>query len=72
MQNLQKLIDSEIKEHYCQPVLEGSDVFKNIQKIHDWRNYTNQFKTVWNELTLREKQIIFCMAENQARNEEWD
>lgn len=46
--------------------------FSKTDKVHDWRNYVGEFKDCWDELTLREKQIIFIMADRQASNEEWD
>lgn len=47
--------------------------FENISKVHDWRNYIpDEIKEIWNDLTLREKQLLFIMAEQQADKEEWE
>lgn len=47
--------------------------FEKASKIHDWRNYVpDEFEKEWNNLTLREKQIIFVLADKQASEEEWD
>ena len=47
--------------------------FDKATRVHDWRNYVPQeFKDKWDDFTLREKEIIFKMAEIQADNEEWD
>lgn len=46
--------------------------FNNVGKVHDWRNYVGEFVDCWSELTPRERQIIFVMANEQASKEEWD
>lgn len=47
--------------------------FEETGKVHDWRNYIpDEFIEEWEQLTLREKQIIYILAEKQASNEEWE
>jgi len=47
--------------------------FEKATKIHDWRNYVpDQLIEDWNNLTMRERQIIYFMAEERASIEEWD
>jgi len=47
--------------------------FKNINPVHDWRNYVDDvFKDNWKSLTIREKQIIYILCENKADAEVWD
>ena len=46
--------------------------FKQKSKVHDWKNYVGDFEYFWDELTLREKQIIYVLAEQQANAEYWD
>lgn len=47
--------------------------FDKANKVHDWRNHvTSDFIDIWDNLSLREKQIIYIMAEQQANKEEWD
>lgn len=47
--------------------------FKNKSKVHDWRNYVPfDWQKNWEQLTERERKIIFVMAEIQADKEEWD
>lgn len=43
------------------------------QTLHDWRRYVPDiWRQIWSELTEREKQIIFVMAETQADLEEYE
>ena len=46
--------------------------FKKTSKFHDWKNYVGDFEYFWSELTLREKQIIYVLAKQQADAEYWD
>lgn len=47
--------------------------FEEAGKVHDWRNHVpEEFEKEWDNLTLREKQIIHFMAEKEADREEWD
>lgn len=47
--------------------------FEKATKVHDWRNYVpDEFEKEWDNLTLREKQIIFVLADKQAFEEEWN
>lgn len=47
--------------------------FQEGGKVHNWRNYVPfELQSAWEELTLRERQIIFVMACEQADKEEWD
>jgi hypothetical protein len=46
--------------------------FKKKSKVHDWKNYVGDFEYFWDELTFREKQIIYVLAEQQASAEYWD
>jgi len=46
--------------------------FSRKEKVHDWRNYVGEFEFCWQELTPRERQIIFVLADERAGQEEWD
>ena len=51
----------------------GNPDFKKRNLIHDWRNHVPaEFIVEWINLTERERQIIYIMAERQADQEEWD
>jgi len=52
--------------------LEDAD-FTKIGRVHDWRNYVpEELQKDWNQLTERERQIIFVMADERASAEDWD
>lgn len=41
--------------------------------LHDWRKYVpEEIIEIWNDLTDRERKIIFIMCEPIADREEWD
>lgn len=47
--------------------------FKHTTKIHDWRNYIpHEFQIIWKELPIITRFALVIMAEEQARNEDWD
>lgn len=47
--------------------------FEGLRKVHDWRNYApEQYIRDWQNLTARERKIIFIMAEARANAEEWE
>lgn len=49
------------------------DVFQNIQKVHDWRNYVpDELIEGWDILTDTEKSIIHSFAVKRAGSEIWD
>lgn len=53
--------------------LTDEECFDDVRKVHDWRNYVpSEVVEVWNYLPLDARLIAFAMAENRARNEEWD
>lgn len=52
--------------------LEEEIDFENTDKYYDWRNYIGDFKDIWNNLTLREKKIIYIFCKQQADAEEVD
>ncbi len=50
-----------------------SPMFEDAKKCHDWRNHVHdEFISNWDNLTLREKKIIYIFAEDMANREEWD
>lgn len=47
--------------------------FSNKNKVHEWKNYIEDiYIRHWNELTDREKKIIYISCKEQADREEWD
>ncbi len=47
--------------------------FKSGGRVHNWKKYVpDNFESNWDNLSLREKKIIYFMAELQANREEWD
>lgn len=50
-----------------------SQNFNDVSRVHDWRNYVpDEIKEVWDNLTERERKLIFIMCEPIADREEWD
>lgn len=42
-------------------------------KVHDWRNYIPEpVMKRWRELSCETKMVAACMAEVQAKREEWE
>lgn len=47
--------------------------YKDISRVHDWRNYiSHDLVNIWHELTLFEKYLIYHCLEKQASEEVWD
>jgi len=47
--------------------------FEDATRVHDWRNHVlYQFTEDWENLTDREKKIIYIIAEDSANDEVWD
>lgn len=47
--------------------------FSFTGKVHNWRNYVPyEFISDWKDLTDRERAIIFYMANQQAKMEDWE
>ena len=47
--------------------------FSKTEMVHDWKNYVAEmYKEHWDELTDREKKIIFIECEMYSQREEWD
>lgn len=47
--------------------------FKSIGRVHDWRNYVpDAFISTWQDLSDRERAIIYLMAQDQSNAEEWE
>lgn len=47
--------------------------FENAKKAHDWRNYVSvELRKSWKTFTLKERRIIYTLANKIALSEEWD
>jgi len=68
MSDLDKLVIPEyIKRQLKNPEWEMAN------KVHDWRNYVELLlRENWKHFSMREKLIIYTMANSVANNEEWD
>ena len=68
MSNLEKLIQEEL-----QGINIDNPEFDKATKVHDWRSHVPyEIWGDWDMLTIRERQLVAIMANNQAMNEEWD
>ncbi len=73
---MKKFTNAVFKE-YGMPIKSDADLkdidFKNKSRVHEWKNYVQDFYVKnWQDLTYRERVIIYCEAEYQADKEEWD
>lgn len=58
-------------DHYAMHKFNECD-FEKASKVHDWKNHVpEELIPVWNDLTERERKIIFIMAESSATAEIW-
>lgn len=65
-------IDSKLEQTEYPDYLEDGR-FDKATPVHDWRNYVpSDLMYHWQELTLREKKIIYILASEQANKEEWE
>jgi hypothetical protein len=63
-------IETIIKVH--QETLE-SPQFESSFKVHDWRNHVPLLiRDIWGNLTMRERAIIYYLANWSADTEEWE
>lgn len=47
--------------------------FTNVGMVHDWRNHIPVFlKPIWHQLSLDAVIAFYMVAEQTAKNEEWD
>ena len=61
------LSDKELQDRVVNPR------FEDAGKIHDWRNHVlESWVENWTEFSVRERELIIIMAEQQANKEEWD
>jgi len=71
-----EFISAIFKAHDVSPRPESwlnNPEFEKADRIHDWRNHVSDiYKKEWKNLTYREKVIIYCEAEYEAHNEEWE
>lgn len=47
--------------------------FKDVSKVHDWRNYVpHEIRVNWINLTEREHKIIYLLCYERVDLEEWN
>lgn len=65
---LSKLLEQSSQEFDLE-----DDTFERAGRVHDWRNHIAKgIKSVWCELTKRERLLLALSAQRPADNEEWD
>ena len=73
--NVDEVIQEAIDEYYNrlsdEDLLSSID-FSNREKCYDWKNYVGMYSKIWDQLTLRERKIIYIYASELANREEWN
>jgi len=72
--SLEDLIDYEFSEALKHPIPSFDAPFLDREsRVHNWHNHiVTRYKEFWNELTERERKMLFIQAVEDASNEEWD